>query len=396
MVAQILAIVLGVSSFILYIDAFLFPKLHRKSDFIWSGVGFFYALVLWICAGRFTGATLLSQIAGVALITGFVWQTFTLRRQVIALAKMVPLPSQQPPTAASQSEQGRQVDAPPASESQSPAASAVAKQPVEIQAADPSAIVPSPEIQQADLEAKREGATTIGSETSSAELKTATVDTALTSTAGLEADQPPQQANAPSASGKKQPYKNRDSQKSAQRDQTSQTITNQPSVLSQVGQSLQQLLVTLGLKKRESRPTIVLDRRPKDPERSDQSEQGHSSASTGADPDSNLQDSAMEPEVEKTNAAMSQISSAPTPSADVITDPNSLTGGIPEAAIADLSTENLDADATIETLSQGPDEDLAEFKPNEVTETSEPIVSSAPDGSGTETHKDSNPTSETL
>uniref|UniRef100_A0ACD5GY64 Ycf66 family protein n=1 Tax=Desertifilum tharense IPPAS B-1220 TaxID=1781255 RepID=A0ACD5GY64_9CYAN len=32
-----------------------FPEVYRKGDFIWSGVGLFYALVLWVCAGQIRG-----------------------------------------------------------------------------------------------------------------------------------------------------------------------------------------------------------------------------------------------------------------------------------------------------------------------------------------------------
>jgi hypothetical protein len=62
--------------------AFFFPEVHRKSDFIWSGIGFFYALVLWVCAGRMTGGVLLGQVAGVSLIGWLGWQTLTLRRSL--------------------------------------------------------------------------------------------------------------------------------------------------------------------------------------------------------------------------------------------------------------------------------------------------------------------------
>jgi hypothetical protein len=50
MLAYILAIAVAVSSLALYLAAFFLPEVHRKNDFIWSGVGLFYALVLWVCA----------------------------------------------------------------------------------------------------------------------------------------------------------------------------------------------------------------------------------------------------------------------------------------------------------------------------------------------------------
>ena len=82
MLAYILALAVGLGSFIIYMAAFFFPEVHRKGDFIWSGIGLFYALVLWFCAGRITGAVLLGQTASVALLGWFGWQTLTLRRQL--------------------------------------------------------------------------------------------------------------------------------------------------------------------------------------------------------------------------------------------------------------------------------------------------------------------------
>lgn len=80
MLAYVLALVVGFGSFSLYMAAFFFPEVHRKYDFIWSGVGMFYALVLWVCAGRITGGVLLGQVASVALLAWFGWQTLSLRR----------------------------------------------------------------------------------------------------------------------------------------------------------------------------------------------------------------------------------------------------------------------------------------------------------------------------
>lgn len=80
--AYFLAIALALGSFSLYMAAFFFPEVYRKYDLLWSGVGMFYALVLWVCAGRMTGAVLLGQIASVALIGWLGWQTLTLRRSL--------------------------------------------------------------------------------------------------------------------------------------------------------------------------------------------------------------------------------------------------------------------------------------------------------------------------
>lgn len=93
MLAYILALAVGLGSFSIYMAAFFFPEVHRKSDFAWSGVGLFYALVLWACAGRITGALLLGQMAGVALLGWFGWQTLVLRRQVTPVAQQTPIPA---------------------------------------------------------------------------------------------------------------------------------------------------------------------------------------------------------------------------------------------------------------------------------------------------------------
>ncbi len=93
MLAYMLALVVGLGSLALYMAAFFFPEVHRKNDFIWSGVGLFYALVLWVCAGRITGGVLLGQIAGVTLLGWLGWQTFWLRRQVSPQDQQTPLPT---------------------------------------------------------------------------------------------------------------------------------------------------------------------------------------------------------------------------------------------------------------------------------------------------------------
>ena len=82
MLAYILALAVGLGSFALYMAAFFFPEVHRKNDFLWSGVGLFYALVLWCCAGQITGAVLLSQVACVALLGWLGWQMLRLRRSL--------------------------------------------------------------------------------------------------------------------------------------------------------------------------------------------------------------------------------------------------------------------------------------------------------------------------
>ncbi|MBW4575549.1 MAG: Ycf66 family protein [Aphanothece sp. CMT-3BRIN-NPC111] len=95
MLAYILALAVGLGSLGIYMAAFFFPEVHRKDDFIWSGVGLFYALVLWVCAGRITGGVLLGQIAGVALLGWFAWQTLTLRRQLMPVEQQTEVPSKE-------------------------------------------------------------------------------------------------------------------------------------------------------------------------------------------------------------------------------------------------------------------------------------------------------------
>ncbi len=93
MLAYILALTVGLGSFAVYMAAFFFPEIHRKNDFIWSGVGLFYAWVLWVCAGRITGGLLLGQVAGVALLGWSVTQTLSLRRQLTPRLQQTELPS---------------------------------------------------------------------------------------------------------------------------------------------------------------------------------------------------------------------------------------------------------------------------------------------------------------
>ncbi|MFM6192152.1 MAG: Ycf66 family protein [Planktothrix sp.] len=93
MLAYILAIAVGLGSFALYMAAFFFPEIHRKRDFFWSGVGFFYALILWVCAGRITGAVLLGQLASVSLLVWFGWEALALRRASTPVEQQTPIPA---------------------------------------------------------------------------------------------------------------------------------------------------------------------------------------------------------------------------------------------------------------------------------------------------------------
>jgi Ycf66 protein N-terminus len=99
MLAYILAVLVGSGSVGLYIAAFFYPEIHRKQDFIWSGVGCFYALFLWVYAHQVTGGILVGQTTSVILLGWFAWQTFQLRRQLApidreaAIANAVQLPN---------------------------------------------------------------------------------------------------------------------------------------------------------------------------------------------------------------------------------------------------------------------------------------------------------------
>jgi hypothetical protein len=95
MLAYILALAVALGSVALYLAAFFLPEIHKKNDLIWSGVGLFYALVLWVCAGRIGGGLLLGQIAGVALLGWFAWETLTLRRQLLPAGQQAKIPTKE-------------------------------------------------------------------------------------------------------------------------------------------------------------------------------------------------------------------------------------------------------------------------------------------------------------
>ncbi len=93
MLAHGLALSVALGSFSLYMSAFFFPEVYRKYDLTWSGVGMFYALVLWVCAGRITGGILLGQVASVTLIGWLGWQTLSLRREMTPPDQKTSLPA---------------------------------------------------------------------------------------------------------------------------------------------------------------------------------------------------------------------------------------------------------------------------------------------------------------
>jgi Ycf66 protein N-terminus len=84
MLPYFLATFMAIISLILYLNAFISPKIHRQDDFLWSGLGLFYALILWICSGRITGAVLLGQLAIIAVAIAFIWENRQLRKIITA------------------------------------------------------------------------------------------------------------------------------------------------------------------------------------------------------------------------------------------------------------------------------------------------------------------------
>jgi gas vesicle protein len=79
MLTYLLAFAIALASIGLYALTFFIPSFKREQDLIASGVGLFYALVLWICAGQVRGGLLLGQMASVALIGWLGWQAFETR-----------------------------------------------------------------------------------------------------------------------------------------------------------------------------------------------------------------------------------------------------------------------------------------------------------------------------
>ena len=80
MLPYLFAIAIAVASLSLFVTAFFSPKWHRKDDFLWSGVGLIYALVLWNCAEQIRGSVLLGQGAATVMVLSLIWQTVQLRK----------------------------------------------------------------------------------------------------------------------------------------------------------------------------------------------------------------------------------------------------------------------------------------------------------------------------
>jgi Ycf66 protein N-terminus len=92
MLTYILSVVVGTGSVVLYLSAFLFPEIHRPKDIFWSGLGLFYALVLWVNGTSLGGGLLLGQLLSVILLGWFIWETLSLRREIIPANQRTPVP----------------------------------------------------------------------------------------------------------------------------------------------------------------------------------------------------------------------------------------------------------------------------------------------------------------
>jgi hypothetical protein len=92
MLNDLLGWIVVLGSLGLYLSRFFLPEVQRKNDAIWSGIGLFYALVLWTNGDRIKGGLLLGQMASVALMVWLGWQMLQQRRQLAAPQDQTPLP----------------------------------------------------------------------------------------------------------------------------------------------------------------------------------------------------------------------------------------------------------------------------------------------------------------
>lgn len=91
LLADTLAVLLALGSLTFYIAAFFYPEVHRRSDFVWGGLGLAYALVLWVGAGQMTWVVVLGQLVAVVLLLGLGWQTLTVRREKTPVYQQTPI-----------------------------------------------------------------------------------------------------------------------------------------------------------------------------------------------------------------------------------------------------------------------------------------------------------------
>ncbi|NJL91837.1 MAG: hypothetical protein HC916_20205 [Coleofasciculaceae cyanobacterium SM2_1_6] len=85
MLVYLLAIASGSGSLALFLTAFFVPEIHRKGDFLWSGIGLFYALVLWVLAAQINGGLLLGETAGVTVLLWAILQVLQTRWQSLPI-----------------------------------------------------------------------------------------------------------------------------------------------------------------------------------------------------------------------------------------------------------------------------------------------------------------------
>lgn len=98
LLSGVLAGLVGLGSVTLYLAAFFFPEVHRRHDFFWSGVGCFYALILWLDASQITPTELVGHLASISLMGWLGWQTLTLRRKRTPVAQQTPYTADSWPT----------------------------------------------------------------------------------------------------------------------------------------------------------------------------------------------------------------------------------------------------------------------------------------------------------
>ncbi|MDX2098123.1 MAG: Ycf66 family protein, partial [Leptolyngbyaceae cyanobacterium bins.59] len=92
MLPYALSVVVALGSFTFFMKGFFYPSLHRRNDFLWSGVGLFYGLILWVCAEQIRGVVLLGQSASVILLGWTTGQILTLRWHLLSGSQKSQMP----------------------------------------------------------------------------------------------------------------------------------------------------------------------------------------------------------------------------------------------------------------------------------------------------------------
>jgi hypothetical protein len=88
----LLAWTIALGSLGLFASGFFFPEIRRKNDLIWSGIGLFYALVMFVDSGRLRGGMILEELASVVLIVWLCAQMLQQRRRLVPADKQTPIP----------------------------------------------------------------------------------------------------------------------------------------------------------------------------------------------------------------------------------------------------------------------------------------------------------------